>query len=512
MTLDDIVALIVGTDDQDVKDTLLPALKKLDQPSSSGKGKGKDATQSAGGEGQQEGASSSSTSSSAPQSQHVLAGKLSNGKDPLEVLRPESKTVGYLYILIARLSVQNPDLNLLMPRVFDWSKNYVPNQARIVFELVHQLLNKLASFSQALNNPRVHLEPFSIILQRFAPVGTLTSLHPLFLRAIFHSRSYQLARQILYVDITDVDKVSFPIKYQDHLLYHYLGGTILALLGDHVRASDLLEICVSAPGPAVSLIQLDAYKKLVLVQLLAYGKTQPLPKCTSSAAQNAYKSLLTPYNEYVVAFNSLDKVKLSAAKEKARETFTRDHNLGLVTLVEQSLRRRIIQKLTQTWSTLPLGQLTKLLGMDEKDDAQVGMVEMEVMGMVQAGDLFATISDSDSRASKIVTFSDDPEPYLSHDTVKRVTEAIERAKKLDAVWSEEGERMEEGKEFVTKMYQSLATGGAGLPPAMGGFSDEFDYGSAGGFGSIGRGGGGALGGDIGFADDDSEDDAADYMD
>lgn len=100
---------------------------------------------------------------------------------------------------------------------------------------------------------------------------------------------------------------TFPIKYQDHLLYHYLGGTILALQGDYVRACDLLEIvsrtspissfttttltktidtneiqsteiqCVSAPGPAVSMIQLDAHKKLVLIQLLAYGKVRLLP-------------------------------------------------------------------------------------------------------------------------------------------------------------------------------------------------------------------------------------------
>lgn len=59
-----------------------------------------------------------------------------------------------------------------------------------------------------------------------------------------------------------------------------------------------------------------------------------------------------------------------------------DQNLGLVTLVEQSLRRRIIQKLTQTWSTLSLGQLTNLLGMDEKVESQVEAVESEVLGMV----------------------------------------------------------------------------------------------------------------------------------
>ncbi|GAA5977760.1 hypothetical protein JCM5350_006171 [Sporobolomyces pararoseus] len=519
MTLDDIVALIVGTDDQDVKETLLPALKKFEQSGTSGKGKGKD---SAAATEQSGGASSSSSNGAAPSAPSTaaapsfgLAGMLSDGKDPLEMLRPENSTVGYLHILVARLSVPQPDLNVLMPRVMDWSKNFEPNQARIAYDQVCQLLVRLGSIAQTLRNHQVHLEPFKTIVQRYAPTGTLTSFHPAFLRTVFSYRAYELAREVLYTDITDVDKVSFPIVYQDHLLYHYLAGTIVALLGDYVRASDLLEICVSAPGPAVSLIQLDAYKKLVLVQLLAYGKTLPLPKYTSSAAQNAYKSLLAPYNDYVVAFNSLDKTRLFAAKEKARESFTRDHNMGLVSLVEQSLRRRIISKLTQTWSTLSLGQLTKLLGMDEKDEAQVEAVEREVLGMVQSRELFATISDATNeggvpggRLSKIVTFSDDPEPYLSHETVKRVTSAIERAKKLDQTWSEEGEKMEQSKEFVTKVYQALQTGGAGLNNmGMGGmFSDEFDYGSSGGFGSIGRSGGAGAsgGGDFDFVDETSD--------
>lgn len=39
----------------------------------------------------------------------------------------------------------------------------------------------------------------------------------------------------------------YSIKYQDHLLYHYLGGTILALLGDYPRAAELLEIVRRLP-------------------------------------------------------------------------------------------------------------------------------------------------------------------------------------------------------------------------------------------------------------------------
>jgi hypothetical protein len=45
---------------------------------------------------------------------------------------------------------------------------------------------------------------------------------------------------------------------------------------------------------------------------------------------------------------------------------------------------------------------------------------------------------------------------------------------------------------------------------MGGFSDEFDYGSSAGFGSIGRGGSG--GGDVVFVDDGSDDHDGSDMD
>lgn len=37
-----------------------------------------------------------------------------------------------------------------------------------------------------------------------------------------------------------------------------------------------------------------------------------------------------------------------------------------------------------TWSTLSLGQLTNLLGMDGSNDGQVDEVEREVMGMVSS--------------------------------------------------------------------------------------------------------------------------------
>lgn len=73
-------------------------------------------------------------------------------------------------------------------------------------------------------------------------------------------------------------------------------------------------------------------------------------------------------------------------------------------------------------------------------------------------------------------------------------------------------KMADGFEFIAQMYQSLNSGGnaggPGLPAMMGGFSDDYDYGSMAGFGG-GGGRGGVGGGDNTWADDNGDSDILD---
>ena len=62
------------------------------------------------------------------------------------------------------------------------------------------------------------------------------------------------------------------LTYNDNLIYHYSGGVALGALKRWREAEDYFEICVSAPAIAPAAIQLEAYKKLVLVQLIQYGE------------------------------------------------------------------------------------------------------------------------------------------------------------------------------------------------------------------------------------------------
>ncbi|KWU41024.1 hypothetical protein RHOSPDRAFT_37441 [Rhodotorula sp. JG-1b] len=469
--------------------------------SASSSSNGATTTTQAAGAGAQGGASQGTPAPAAAAApSHSLDGRLQDGSDPLRVLDPSLHSLAYLYILNARLGGTRPDWTELGPLVQAWCETCDVEVARSVPDQVLHLASQLCMLAEASNQLSLPLQPLNALLARYPLPGHLTALHPLFLRVVMASQLYPVAHEVLSRDITDVDKSLFPIRYQDHLLYHYLGGTILALLGDYTRAASLLETCVSAPGSHASMIQVDAHKKLVLVQLLAFGKVQSLPRYTSQAVSQAIKVLSAPYAEYASAFRTLDRLKVAAAVEKGRDVFARDLNLGLVSLCEDSLRRRQIQNLTETYLTLSLGAICSHVGMDAAAEKDLKEVETEIGEMISNRQIYATLtapaapSSSSARAETIVTFSDDPESYLSHETVARVTRAIENAQQLEKKWGYEADKLEASREFVQKAWSTAATGpasgvggGAGAAagsagfPGMGGalpgFPDDIDYGS-----------------------------------
>jgi len=86
---------------------------------------------------------------------------------------------------------------------------------------------------------------------------------------------------------------------------------------------------VSAPGPSVSHLQIEAYKKLVLIQLLSLGSTSPLPRYTNNLIKSGLRSLCGgAYQEFVTAFEAATKriekgKKAAVVVEKFKEPFER---------------------------------------------------------------------------------------------------------------------------------------------------------------------------------------------
>ena len=86
------------------------------------------------------------------------------------------------------------------------------------------------------------------------------------------TRHYSAALPLLETPITTIDTTLSELHYNDNLVYHYAGGVALGALKRWAEAEEFFEICASSPAQVPAAIQLEASKKLVLVQLIQYGK------------------------------------------------------------------------------------------------------------------------------------------------------------------------------------------------------------------------------------------------
>lgn len=92
------------------------------------------------------------------------------------------------------------------------------------------------------------------------------------MRACVGTRSFDAALPVLAEPITEIDTLLSDLHYNDSLLYHYAGGMVYAALKRWTEAEEFFEIVVGSPAQVPAAIQLEALKKLALVQLIAYGK------------------------------------------------------------------------------------------------------------------------------------------------------------------------------------------------------------------------------------------------
>lgn len=166
------------------------------------------------------------------------------------------------------------------------------------------------------------------------------------------------------------------------LLYYYYGGMIYLAVRNLERALYCFEVAITTPALAVSHIMLEAYKKYILVSLLLNGKVQNIPKYASQVVTRFIKPLSQPYHELANAFCSNISAELCAAVTKHQETFTRDHNLGLVKQVVSMLHKKNIQRLTKTFLTLSLSDVASRVQLPGPADAERYILHMVCISMI----------------------------------------------------------------------------------------------------------------------------------
>ncbi|KAJ8583470.1 hypothetical protein M405DRAFT_937200 [Rhizopogon salebrosus TDB-379] len=367
----------------------------------------------------------------------LLSSILPGSQDPLNLLNARNHTLGILYILSARLHTVASD-KPLWHHVEGFCREFVPEHARLAPDRVTLLANGIRQFAEAEGNLKIAITPLSDLLVKYPPtLSHLTTIHPIFLMTCVATRHFTAAIPVLAHPITTIDLSLSDLSYHDHLLYHYAGGMALAAQKKWSGAEELFEICASSPGSAASAIQMEALKKLVLVQLIHRGKTSPPPKYMHPILTRLFKS--SPYASFLNAY-PLQRDQLRAIVENEQQLFLNERTLGLITQALDRAPRWAIKKLTTTYLTLHLSDIGGQVGIaDEKE------VKSLILSMIEFSEISAKIS-----VDGTVSFSDPPVKFDKAD----VDRVLSQSQHQDGLLMRLEKEMERNKEYLTKAVKS----------------------------------------------------------
>jgi len=373
----------------------------------------------------------------------ILASLLPDGQDPLSVLDIQANTLGILHIFTARLHTTGAPI-LPLGYVAEFCRTFVPEQARYVPERVTLLASGIPLLAEAAGNLSLAVQPLFDLLTRYAPsLSHLTTIHPVLLKTCVSTRHFTAALPVLAHPITTIDTSISDLHYNDNLVYHYAGGMVYAALKRWAEAQEFFEICASSPGPAAAGIQMEALKKLVLVQLIHEGKTTPPPKYIHPVLPRLLKG--TPYSAFANAYPDR-RAELRSIVE-GEPVFATEKTLGLVLQALERAPRWSIKKLTSTYLTLHLSDIAHAVGIENVDE-----VRALILDMIASSEISAQLS-----ADGTVSFFD---PRVAFDKAD-VDRVLARAQEQAALLASLDRGMARNKEYLTKAVKGKEEGSWG---------------------------------------------------
>lgn len=305
------------------------------------------------------------------------------------------------------------------------------------------------------------VEPIFSLICTLDEAEVLTSLHSQLMKVALFTRDYKRAIELSNLDLIKINRKDHPIDYQDHLLYHYFAGIIQALNRNYKRSIQLLTIAVSAPGSSISQIQIEAYKKLILINLLYNPSSihhHNLPKYTNSQFKSLFSKVGKVYLDLVGYFynsiNSLGTIedeKLYGFVQKNVNCFLQDRNYGLVKLCIEVLPRRKITNLIPIYKSIPIPTISKILN----EPNQPKLISL-IRSMINTQEIHAEIDEPKQR----LDFLNPIEPIIDF------RQMIGRIKGLENQMKEIEAGIERNPEYLKKTLKELKE----MEKPMGGIS------------------------------------------
>ncbi|KAJ3214855.1 hypothetical protein HDU67_001120 [Dinochytrium kinnereticum] len=375
--------------------------------------------------------------------------------DPLDsILDPKTNSLAYLYFLTSRLKAGRPQDDARLLSLVHTFANVYSEQVWIAPTRVKSMALGVCSIADRLGKPGLVVAILKKLLTQSPSImdplslnHQLTSVHFLLARYCLLSKQFNVARSIIDIDISDIKKSRFELRIQDYLLYFYYGGIIYTHLKIYTRAQEFFELCFSTPSHAVSLIQIEAYRKCLLMHFIATGDVYSAPKYTAPIMTRMLQTHGAQYQDLAKSIEAAAKQKAQTEFLKATELLSKSGNIGLARKCFQSAIQHSILGLTKTYLTLPLVDIPKTISHDFPSID----LEKEVLSLIQDGKVLASISFRDNG---MVSFHDEHEGYAGGETVTLLEKEIFRMVSLSEVITKEEQHLQTSKEFIGKILHN----------------------------------------------------------
>ncbi|KAF2227736.1 hypothetical protein BDZ85DRAFT_292799 [Elsinoe ampelina] len=343
------------------------------------------------------------------------SGKRISDPELLRVLHPAEHTLGYIFLLNGLTNGRTSDIYVISLVAF--LTQFDPVQARYAGAEWRRILQIAGEVMVETQDVQL-LTPIRTAILRMDPSSsTFTTSHLEYLQLCLHVRRPREALPILDKDILDFPYKDYPeidarpacadhhnscgyitkksdisgdvtaLMVQEYFL---LGAQVYIGLRNYERAKTFLELVIATPtlNQAVDMYMLEAYRKLLLVGLVADGVPVPCSHIFEQGSVRIAESAAKPYQGLVEAFKNRDLAKFHAEVDEAGLSWVEDGNAGLVREAAESLRRYRVLDLQRTYAALPVDQVAIHLSLSSQNTVQL------LQSMIQQGHLQASISTS----------------------------------------------------------------------------------------------------------------------
>lgn len=350
-------------------------------------------------------------------------------KSLLELLDPSVNSVPYLKCLLDNIqavgSKDKKRMELLLDQASVFLASFDPIQVRYVGEMWRHLWEWALPCAQhlerdlgILSTALLRLDPscatFTTLHLRFVRQcllnGTPTQALPIVSQNIF-AYPHNLAKSVPAEHISDDHELSNAFMtatsgFSDKVLpeyvleYYLLCAHVYIGTRNYQRARLFLEHVILYPTQQhiTSSLQVEAYKKWILIGLLSEGKLFPYPRTVDPGVWKNIKSMSKSYESLAESFEKRDWQKYQAEMDVGSQIWSDDGNIRLVTEVGHALVKYRVSDLQKTFAALPVSRVATHLGLSPEHTLNT------LTQMIQQSNLNASLTQGSGAGEAILRF------------------------------------------------------------------------------------------------------------